>query len=81
MGKLTFIHIVSNSSVTLRYRGVMTPPIDMITSDGYDLQFGTNVLGMLPYANVDGLGNANLLTDIRTLLLHEIAPTCSHKWR
>lgn len=25
--------------------GVMTPPIDMKTSDGYDVQFGTNVLG------------------------------------
>jgi NAD(P)-dependent dehydrogenase (short-subunit alcohol dehydrogenase family) len=23
----------------------MTPPIDMLTDDGYDLQFGTNVLG------------------------------------
>ncbi|KAH7924207.1 NAD(P)-binding protein [Leucogyrophana mollusca] len=25
--------------------GVMTPPVDMLTDDGYDLQFGTNVLG------------------------------------
>ena len=25
----------------------MSPPIDMLTSDGYDLQFGTNVLGMV----------------------------------
>ena len=23
----------------------MVPPIDMVTNDGYDLQFGTNVLG------------------------------------
>lgn len=23
----------------------MIPPVDMITDDGYDLQFGTNVLG------------------------------------
>lgn len=28
-------------------RGVMQPPIDQLTSDGYDLQFGTNVLGEL----------------------------------
>lgn len=25
--------------------GVMMPPIDLLTSDGYDLCFGTNVLG------------------------------------
>ncbi|KIY43460.1 NAD(P)-binding protein [Fistulina hepatica ATCC 64428] len=25
--------------------GVMTPPIEMVTADGYDLQFATNVLG------------------------------------
>ncbi|KAI1790008.1 NAD(P)-binding protein [Ganoderma leucocontextum] len=25
--------------------GVMWPPVDMLTADGYDLQFGTNVLG------------------------------------
>jgi NAD(P)-dependent dehydrogenase (short-subunit alcohol dehydrogenase family) len=27
------------------HSGVMIPPIDLTTSDGYDLQFGTNVLG------------------------------------
>ena len=59
----------------------MTPPIDMITSDGYDLQFGTNVLGTLPYAMMDWLGKANILTDFRALLLHQIALTCSDKWR
>lgn len=26
-------------------RGVMVPPIEQLTADGYDLQFGTNVLG------------------------------------
>jgi retinol dehydrogenase-12 len=25
--------------------GVMAPPIELVTADGYDLQFGTNVLG------------------------------------
>lgn len=25
--------------------GVMNPPVEMVTDDGYDLQFGTNVLG------------------------------------
>ena len=25
--------------------GIMVPPIDQLTTDGYDLQFGTNVIG------------------------------------
>lgn len=25
--------------------GVMAPPVSQLTTDGYDLQFGTNVLG------------------------------------
>lgn len=33
------LHILYNNA------GVMHPPVDMITADGYDLQFGTNVLG------------------------------------
>lgn len=28
------------------YSGVMAPPKDQVTSQGYDLQFGTNVLGI-----------------------------------
>ncbi|KAF8130316.1 hypothetical protein EV363DRAFT_1335869 [Boletus edulis] len=35
----TQLHILFNSA------GVAQPPIDMVTDDGYDLQFGTNVLG------------------------------------
>ena len=27
------------------FSGVMWPPIDLLTEDGYDLQWGTNVLG------------------------------------
>ncbi|KAF8834654.1 NAD(P)-binding protein [Paxillus ammoniavirescens] len=33
------LHILFNNA------GVMGPPIEMLTDDGYDLQFGTNVLG------------------------------------
>ncbi|KAF9234872.1 NAD(P)-binding protein [Melanogaster broomeanus] len=32
-------------NVLFNNAGVMTPPIDQLTDDGYDLQFGTNVLG------------------------------------
>ncbi|KAF8547993.1 NAD(P)-binding protein, partial [Imleria badia] len=35
----------SRRSIFTTISGVMTPPIDMLTDDGYDLQFGTNVLG------------------------------------
>ncbi|OBZ71335.1 hypothetical protein A0H81_08860 [Grifola frondosa] len=33
------LHVLFNNA------GVMWPPMDMLTVDGYDLQFGTNVLG------------------------------------
>lgn len=33
------LHILLNNA------GVMSPPIELVTADGYDLQFGTNVLG------------------------------------
>ncbi|TFY70809.1 hypothetical protein EVG20_g2190 [Dentipellis fragilis] len=33
------LHVLINNA------GVMIPPVDQITKDGYDLQFGTNVLG------------------------------------
>ncbi|KAF8128005.1 hypothetical protein EV363DRAFT_1297981 [Boletus edulis] len=32
-------------NVLFNNAGVMVPPIDILTDDGYDLQFGTNVLG------------------------------------
>jgi len=37
--KESALHILFNSG------GVMVPPIDQLTADGYDLQFGTNCLG------------------------------------
>ncbi|KAG9046314.1 hypothetical protein FS837_004628 [Tulasnella sp. UAMH 9824] len=39
LSKESALHILFNSG------GVMTPPIEQTTEDGYDLQFGTNVLG------------------------------------
>ncbi|KAF9484233.1 NAD(P)-binding protein [Pholiota conissans] len=38
-GKEKELHVLFNNA------GVMMPPIDMLTAQGYDLQFGTNVLG------------------------------------
>ncbi|KAJ8585184.1 NAD(P)-binding protein [Rhizopogon salebrosus TDB-379] len=39
LSKETQLHILINNA------GVMVPPVDLVTTDGYDLQFGTNVLG------------------------------------
>ena len=49
----------------------MSPPPDALTAEGYDMTFGTNVIGWLIWAvsrhsrDIDGL-------DFRTLLLHRI---------
>ncbi|KAG9045160.1 hypothetical protein FS837_006928 [Tulasnella sp. UAMH 9824] len=39
MSKESALHLLFNNG------GVMIPPLDQLTSDGYDLQFGTNALG------------------------------------
>ncbi|OAX33476.1 NAD(P)-binding protein [Rhizopogon vinicolor AM-OR11-026] len=39
LSKEPLLHVLFNNA------GVMTPPVEMITDDGYDLQFGTNVVG------------------------------------
>ncbi|RXW24439.1 hypothetical protein EST38_g1427 [Candolleomyces aberdarensis] len=39
LSKETELHVLFNNA------GVMVPPIDDLTADGYDLQFGTNTLG------------------------------------
>jgi len=39
LSKETELHILFNNA------GVMAPPVEQLTSDGYDLQFGTNVIG------------------------------------
>ncbi|KAF9228224.1 NAD(P)-binding protein [Gyrodon lividus] len=39
LSKETQLNVLFNNA------GVMIPPIDQLTDDGYDLQFGTNVLG------------------------------------
>ncbi|KAJ3485815.1 hypothetical protein NLI96_g4701 [Meripilus lineatus] len=39
MSKERELHILFNNA------GVMWPPVDLVTEDGYDLQFGTNVIG------------------------------------
>ncbi|EGN95247.1 hypothetical protein SERLA73DRAFT_162749 [Serpula lacrymans var. lacrymans S7.3] len=39
LSKETQLHVLFNNA------GLMGPPIDLVTEDGYDLQFGTNVVG------------------------------------
>ncbi|KAF9241100.1 hypothetical protein BU15DRAFT_45208 [Melanogaster broomeanus] len=40
-----FLSKESQLDVLINNAGVMVPPVDSLTVDGYDLQFGTNVLG------------------------------------
>ncbi|TFL05015.1 hypothetical protein BDV98DRAFT_610706 [Pterulicium gracile] len=40
-----FVRLEPKLHVLFNNGGVMTPPVEQITADGYDLQFGTNVLG------------------------------------
>ncbi|PCH40330.1 NAD(P)-binding protein [Wolfiporia cocos MD-104 SS10] len=39
LSKETELHVLFNNA------GVMVPPVEQVTADGYDLQFGTNVVG------------------------------------
>ena len=36
-------------------RGVMCPPPDALTAEGYDMTFGTNVIGQLIYGRTRGI--------------------------
>ena len=56
----------------------MRPPIDSLTADGYDLQFGTNVLGM----NTTPMLKLVRLTGFtRTPLLHKAPLADSYRNR
>ncbi|KDQ11790.1 hypothetical protein BOTBODRAFT_35039 [Botryobasidium botryosum FD-172 SS1] len=41
----TFKSLEKNLHILFDNGGVMIPPVEQLTTDGYDLQFGTNVLG------------------------------------
>jgi NAD(P)-dependent dehydrogenase (short-subunit alcohol dehydrogenase family) len=43
--KETELHVLFNNA------GVMSPPIEQVTVDGYDMQFGTNVLGKISFSS------------------------------
>ena len=49
----------------------MFPPVERLTADGYDLQFGTNVLGKF---SSFPLHTHHLPTPHRTLLLYQASP-------
>lgn len=44
-GKIPIVICCSSLLMDYTSSGVMTSPMDMLTAQGYDLQFGTNVLG------------------------------------
>jgi hypothetical protein len=55
----------------------MVPPVELVTTDGYDLQFGTNVLGE---KHSNDFGNAPGIDTLmfRPLLLHKAPTSGSH---
>ncbi|KAG2110815.1 uncharacterized protein F5147DRAFT_687339 [Suillus discolor] len=60
--------------------GVMAPPIEMLTDDGYDLQFGTNVLGHFYFTNI--VMPALLLMELHAFLDYNTfkdSPAMKHK--
>jgi len=57
------------------FRGLMSPPLDALTTEGYDMTFGTSVLGWLIHV-VPRSGNTDFL-NCRTLLLHGITHPCA----
>ncbi|KAF8662080.1 hypothetical protein AX16_001190 [Volvariella volvacea WC 439] len=57
------LHILFNSA------GVMFPPIEEITTDGYDLQFGTNVLGKDTFAWYCSIGMLMLSYNLQVITI------------
>jgi len=64
------LHVLFNNA------GVMWPPTELLTADGYDLQFGTNVLGEPPYNHTRAHQLNTFLS--RPLLLREAANSRAH---
>ncbi|CAK5276294.1 unnamed protein product [Mycena citricolor] len=72
-GAEEFLRLETRLDVLFNNGGVMDPPVDQLTSQGYDLQFGTNVLGhfyltqlLLPTL----LSTAQLSSDGKTRVIH-----------
>ena len=63
-----------NSGTDPLLRGVMAPPPDVLTAEGYDMTFGTSVLGW-PIYIVSHRGGIDIL-NCRTLLLHGVTHPC-----
>jgi hypothetical protein len=65
--------ILLSQKILYHVRGVMIPPKEMLTVQGYDLQFGTNVLGnLLPFRFVHAHAVAkDIIQGI------SISPSCS----
>jgi retinol dehydrogenase-12 len=58
---------------TFQCSGLMAPPIDQLTADGYDMTWGTNTLGMKLF--IDEHSRFEHILRTRTLLLYQTAPS------
>jgi len=54
----------------------MFPPVELVTADGYDLQFGTNVLGEKCSNGLEMEPGADTCVPYRPLLFHKAAAPC-----
>lgn len=55
----------------------MNPPLEQLTAEGYDLQFGTNVLGLYPLSLFPARVSQRDIP-FRSLLFHQAVASCSH---
>lgn len=60
-------------------RGVMQPPIEQLTTEGYDMQFGTNVLGEFSSLSLPTTTRSFIDSRCRPFLLYAPSPANPHR--
>lgn len=86
MRELLFDHL-SPHTLTIYESGIMAPPIDQLTQEGFDMTFGTNVIGpylfttlLIPVllATASETGEARIVNT--SSLWHMVAPKPCISW-
>ena len=69
------LSIAKYFTILMSVSGVMYTPVDKVTEQGYDMQFGTNVLGVWNRGNLLTITFSMIC---RSLLPHQVTPPCSY---